>query len=137
MDEKSKSLLTKVTEDRLECALASSEDEAKRKLAFSEAMDAMDKQIELAKLEASHREHIEKQRAEDKRNRREDEFKREEARKNRNIQIATFFVGMIVPPIIDVVRKTYFANHVAKLEEFDTFTTSAGKGISSWFRWKD
>lgn len=137
MDEKSKALLAKVAEDRLERALQTGKDEVERKHAFNEAMAVMDKQIELERLEVTHREHIEKQRNEEKWNRREDAFKREEAKKARNVQIAMFVAGLIVTPTIDVLRKTFFANHVAKLEEFDTFTSQAGKGISSWFRWKD
>ena len=137
MDENNRVLLTKVVSDRLECALSSSEDPTKRKLAFAEAMEAVNKQIEVDKLEASHQEHIEKQRAEEKRCRREDEFKRVEARKARNTQIGIFVAGLIVSPIIEVVSKTLYANHIAKLEEFDTFTSEAGRGIASWFRWKN
>ena len=135
MDNQNKDLLTKVIENRLERALNGNGSE-EDKLAFKEAMEAVGKQIEVEKIELSHEEANKKMKIEEEKNLRDEEAAKEKERKDRLVQISIFAAGLIAGPVIEVITKTIYANKICKLEQFETFTTSAGRGISSWFRFK-
>lgn len=134
MENDNRILLDKVIKDRLEAALRSDSEEAKQ--AFKEAMDAVSKQIEFDKIDVAHEEQLAKMKMEEDKNLREEAANEEKLRKDRYVQIGIFTAGLIATPIIEVVTKTIYANKICRLEQFDTFTTSAGRGISSWFRFK-
>ena len=134
MENENRILLDKVIKDRLEAALKSDSEEAKQ--AFKEAMDAVSKQIEFDKIDVAHEEQLAKMKMEEDKNLREEAANEEKLRKDRYVQIGIFAAGLIATPIIEVVTKTIYANKICRLEQFDTFTTSAGRGISSWFRFK-
>ena len=112
MDDKNRELLGKVVEDRLKRALNSNPDEDDA--SFKEAMDAVDKQLDLDKIEAS----------------------REQAKKDRLVQVGTFAAGLVVAPVIDGLIKRGFAKMLCTFEKDYTFTTTAGKTLSSLFRFK-
>lgn len=57
-------------------------------------------------------------------------------KKEIDIKLVTFAGSVLLVPVIDTVCKKNLAKYIAKIEEFDTFTSSAGRSISSWFRWK-
>lgn len=135
MEDQNKILLTKVIENRLERALNGNGGE-EDKLAFKEAMEAVSKQIEFEKIELSHEEAAEKMKIEKEKNLRDEAAAKEKDRNDRIVQIGIFTAGLIAGPAIEVITKTIYANKICKLEQFETFTTSAGRGISSWFRFK-
>lgn len=134
MENENRILLDKVIKDRLEAALKSDSEEAKQ--AFKEAMDAVSKQIEFDKIDVAHEEQLAKMKMEEDKNLREEAANEEKLRKDRYVQIGIFAAGLIATPIIEVVTKSIYADKICRLEQFDTFTTSAGRGISSWFRFK-
>ena len=123
MDEKNRELLGKVIENRLERALFTDSEEDDR--AFKEAMDAVGKQIE-----------IDKMKAEEEKNLREEETKKKEARIDRIVQIAIFGSGLILGPIIEIACKKGYAKMLCEFEKDYTFTTTAGRGLSNLFRFK-
>ena len=141
MDNKNRELLESVIQNRLMRAeISDGEEDA---LAFKEAMSALDKAIELDKLKASHDEQVEKLKIEKERlkvetekNLRDEASKKEEAKKERMVQIATFLVGLFGGAAIDYFAKKKFAKLICEFEKDYTFTTSAGKGVSGIFRWK-
>lgn len=106
MNEQNKELLNEVVEDRLNLALTE-EDEDKNKTAFKEAMEAVNKCIDLEKVEKS----------------------TDESVKNRKIQLITFGAGLVLAPIIEVICKNHFVNKVGKIEQMETFTSSAGRSL--------
>lgn len=55
--------------------------------------------------------------------------------KDRQSRWLTFGVGLVAAPVIDTIAKTFLASKICKMEQFDSFTSSAGKSISSWFKW--
>lgn len=137
MENENRVLLSRVINDRLEASLNPiiGSDEAKQ--AFKDAMEALDKQIEFDKIDVSHEEQVAKMKMEEEKNLRDEAANEEKLRKDRMIQIGIFAAGLIATPIIEVVTKTIYANKICRLEQFETFTTSAGRGISSWFRFKN
>lgn len=135
MEDQNKILLTKVIENRLERALNDEGGEGDR-LAFKEAMEAVSKQIELERVELSHEEAIAKMKIDEDKNFRDEMAAREKEQKDRMVQIGIFAAGLLAGPVIEVITKTIYANKICKLEQFETFTTSAGRGISSWFRFR-
>lgn len=138
MEEKNRELLNKVIEDRLTKALQSDVGvEDYDNTAFKEAMDAVNKQIDLYKADVSYQEWIDKLENEKAEHLREEDQKKEETKLNHVIHIATFAAGILLPPVLDIICKTYYAKRVCEYEQTDTFTTSAGRGISTWFRFKN
>lgn len=121
MKDETKELLEEVTVKRLSESLANSGEEEDE--SFEEAMKSVDKLIELEKLEAEKDARLS-----------EDEFRKKEASNNRKIQIATFVVGLVVAPVIDLAAKKSLAKFIGTVEQMEYFTSSAGKSISSWFR---
>lgn len=134
MEQENRILLYKVIKDRLEKALNNDSEEAKQ--AFKEGMDAVGKQIELEKIDVAHEEQLAKMKMEEDKNLRDEAANEEKLRKDRYVQIGIFAAGLIATPIIEVVTKSIYADKICRLEQFETFTTSAGRGISSWFRFK-
>ena len=136
MDERNRELLKEVIEDQLEKALASDVGDEESKQAFKEAMDAVSKQIEFDKIETSHEEQNKKLETEEKRSRREEEAKKEEARKERIADICKFGAGLVVAPLVEFTFKKTFAKMLCEFEKDYTFSTTAGRSLSSLFRFK-
>lgn len=137
MTERNNELLDQVIENRLEQVLypdASSEED---KHAFKEAMEALNKKIELEKIETSHRDQITKLEMEKERNHRDEIVKIEEAKRDRIVQIGLFVGGAVLSPLIERWIKTGYAKMLCEFEKDYTFTTSAGRALSSLFRFKN
>lgn len=106
MDTVNRTLLAEVTKKRLEEALSEGDDE-KREIAFKEAMVAVEKEIEIEKNKT-----------------------------DRIIQIGTFSAGLVLTPLVDFAFKKAFAKMLCEFEKDYTFTTTAGRSLSSLFRFK-
>ena len=61
---------------------------------------------------------------------------RKGAKVDTTVKVVTFAGGLVLAPVIETVCKRYLAGFIGKVEQMETFTSSAGRGISSWFRWK-
>ena len=136
MDETNRGLLEKVVENRLNAALQSNADSDDGKTKFKEAMDAVSKQIELDKLDASRQAELERVKMEHEKNLREEQTKTEEAKKDRMVQVGTFIGGLLLAPVIEVACKKGYAKMLCEFEKDYTFTTSAGRALSGLFRFK-
>ena len=143
MDDKNRELLEGVIEERLRLVQFADPENEVNKAMFKEAMEALSKQIEFDKIDASHKEQVEKLKIENERlkaecekNLRDETAKKKEAAKDRWVQIGIFGAGLVVAPIIEHVSKKGFARYICEFEKDYTFTTSPGRSLSSLFRFK-
>lgn len=120
MLKKNRDLLEEVTQNRLEEALSSTDDD-KKAAAFKEAMEALNKQIEISKIDASND---------------EEESKLKEAKKDRIIRCVELGATVLLTPVLDYAFKKSFAKIICSFEKDYTFTTTAGKTFGGLFRFK-
>ena len=109
-------LLEDVIKNRLEIAEHDVESEESKR-AFKEAMEAIDRMIQIEKIEVSRK-------------------TEEEQKKNdifRIIEVAGVPVGLFV---LDCLFKRYYMRTVCNFEKDYTFTTTPGKSISGLFKFK-
>ena len=109
-----KELLEKVINDRLEKSLSEDIDPEMKKVYFKEAMEALDRQNEID---------------------RSDSMKKEQNlnRVIRYVEVAAVPAGLM---LLDSLFKWRFMKTVCNFEKDYTFTTTPGRSISSFFRWK-
>lgn len=124
-------LLEQVIKDRLKVALDDLEsDESKR--AFKEAMEAIDRMIQIERIDVSRLELESKDRLEESKLNKS----KEEQRKNdilRIVEVVAVPVGLFV---LDCLFKRYYMRSVCNFEKDYTFTTTPGKSISGLFKFK-
>ena len=109
-----KEKLEQVIDNRLGIALEKDVTSDEGKQAFKEAMEAMDRKIQLEKISDAEK----------------------EQKKNRIIKIVEVAAIPVALFVADVAFKTYYMKTVCNFEKDYTFTTSPGKGLSSLFRFK-
>ena len=137
MTKENMNLLDEVIKNRLEQVRQPDANSDEDKQAFREAMEALNKKIELEKIEVSHLEQIKRMEMEEEQNLRDEIVKVEEAKKDRWVQIALFVGGALLVPAVDHLRTTNYIKKLCNFEKDYTFTTSAGRGLtSSLFRFK-
>lgn len=119
MNERTKMLLAELIEQRLQEALNS--DGKNRADRVDEAMKALDRQIELSKLE---NESFEQNKAKD------------DSKWGMIIKAAEIGATILIVPAIDYLCKRAFAERICTFEKEDTFRTQAGKSLSGLFRFK-
>ena len=61
---------------------------------------------------------------------------RKGAKVDTTIRIMTFMGGLVLTPVITTVCQRNLAKFIGTVEQMETFTSSAGRSLSSWFRWK-
>ena len=123
MNYENKELLNEVIQDRLVKAQSMNTDDAK--IAFGQAMDAIDRQIELSKFKASHDEQLEKQ-----------ELAKKEARNTWIIRGVEIGLTCVAVPVIQYCCNKGFAKMMCNFEKDYTFTTTAGRSLSRLFNFK-
>lgn len=52
------------------------------------------------------------------------------------IRVATFVGGVVITPVVTTFCQKHLAKFIGTVEQMETFTSSAGRSMSSWFRWK-
>ena len=66
--------------------------------------------------------------------------KTEDARKgaktDTTVRIMTFVGGLLLTPVITTLCQRSLAKFIGEVEQMETFTSMAGRSMSSWFRWK-
>lgn len=140
MNKANKELLEQVVNTKLELVLDSTDEEKEDKIIFKEAMDAIDRTIELDKLEAAEREFKEKLKADEKE--REEKLKADEMFKKQQIKwdLVKFGIELgatvILIPTINYAFNTRYATRICNFEKDYTFTTTPGKGLGSLFRFR-
>jgi hypothetical protein len=158
MNEENRELLTNVVKDRLEAALdnegGTEEEKAEAKLAFREAMEAIDRVIELKKLDDSNQERsaqreierskiaeanlelVSRNALEEKKISTEAEIRKKEFKKNFTLRCIEVGGALLLAPIIETGCKKVFAKVICNFEKDYTFTTSAGRSLGGLFRFK-
>lgn len=124
MNKDNEKLLNEVINDRLAGAVGCDSFED-RSASLDQAMKAIDRQVELTKLEDARNEKL-----------RNEQFKMEEARKDRTIRWVEVIGTLALAPVIDYVVKNKFATRICNFEKDYTFTTQAGRSLSNLFRFK-
>lgn len=119
MIDENKKLLDEVIKNRLNTAMSSDAEAAKRDAAFEQAMKAIDRQIELSKLDASSDEQVNKQTTAKK-----------EAYVNWAIRVAEVVLGLVAMPVIKHRMGRRDMRDLCMFEKDYTFTTSAGKSCA-------
>lgn len=109
-----KELLEKVIQNRLENSLSEDMTPEEKKEAFKEAMDAIDRSIELERAEIAKKEQL----------------------PNRIIRVAEVAAVPVVLAGVDIFSKWKFMKTVCNFEKDYTFTTTPGRSISGLFRFK-
>ena len=109
-----KDLLEKVIKDRLTLALSDDVGSESEKENFKEAMEAIDRAIELEKIEQA----------------------KEEQVKNRVIKYIEIAAIPAALMTLDFLFKRKYMKDVCNFEKDYTFTTTPGRSISSFFRFK-
>jgi hypothetical protein len=61
---------------------------------------------------------------------------RKEAKIDTKIKVGIFIAGLIVTPVIDTLCKRSLAKFIGTVEQMETFTSTPGRSMSSWFKWK-
>ena len=125
MSEESKQLLDEVIENRLrEVRVPMPGDEADN-AAFKQAMDAIDRQIELSKIDAANDEQLKKQ-----------ELAQKEAKINMIIRCVELGLVTLAVPVIQYCCNMRYAKVMCNFEKDYTFTTSAGRSLSRLFQFR-
>ena len=125
MNDENKKLLDEVIKDRLETAKQSTADADGNNVAFRQAMEAIDRRIEIDKINASSKEQSKKQ----------DQSKKE-AEIAMWIQIAGLATSILIVPTLQHCYNMRYAKLMCNFEKDYTFTTSPGKAMSKFFNFK-
>ena len=88
-------------------------------------MEAIDKQLDIDRIDADER-----------RSFNEEAFKIEEARRGHKTQVFMYVAGLFVPIGVDLIAKLILVDKIGKVEQLESFTSTPGRSMSSWFRWK-
>ena len=184
MNDKNRDLLDRVVEKRLNDVLNKDLGTDDEKLAFKEAMDAIDRELTLRKLddsaytddanrglekekfeasrtektaliefeekkfktttdfeekklEYSNTEQVARRELDEKKQTNDEEHRKKESNRAFWIGIGTIVGTAIVGPTIQFITKKSFAKSICTFEKDYTFTTSAGRSLGSFFRFKD
>ena len=122
MDEERK-LLSEVAKARLNQVLKSHANDEECSDAFEQAMDAIDRELEFSRIEASREEQIAK-----------DEQSKREAKREVIIRCVEIGAAAIITPVVYYFTNKGFAKFVCLFEKDDYFSTTAGKSLSKLFR---
>ena len=53
------------------------------------------------------------------------------------VKIVTFGAGLVLTPVITTLCQRNLAKFIGTIEQMETFTSTPGRAMSSWFRWKN
>ena len=53
------------------------------------------------------------------------------------VKVTTFAAGLVLTPVITTLCQRSLAKFIGTVEQMETFTSTAGRSMSSWFRWKN
>ena len=65
------------------------------------------------------------------------EDSRKGAKTDTVVKVVTFAAGLVLTPVITTVCQRNLAKFIGTVEQMETFTSTAGRSMSSWFRWKN
>lgn len=123
MNEQNRGLLDEVIKDRLERTLDSNVNTDEAKVAFKEAMEAVDRQTEMSKLDVSREEQKKKQK-----------HAKLETALNVGVKVLEIGVLLVGVPLMNYCFNMKYAKELCHFEKDYTFSTQAGKATSKLFR---
>ena len=53
------------------------------------------------------------------------------------VKVTTFAAGLVLTPVITTICQRSLAKFIGTVEQMETFTSTPGRSMSSWFRWKN
>ena len=53
------------------------------------------------------------------------------------VKVTTFAAGLVLTPVITTFCQRSLAKFIGTIEQMETFTSTPGRSMSSWFRWKN
>ena len=62
---------------------------------------------------------------------------RQGAKTDMVVKVTTFAAGLVLTPVITTLCQRSLAKFIGTVEQMETFTSTAGRSMSSWFRWKN
>ena len=65
------------------------------------------------------------------------EDSRRSAKTDTVVKVTTFAAGLVLTPVITTFCQRSLAKFIGTIEQMETFTSTAGRSMSSWFRWKN
>ena len=65
------------------------------------------------------------------------EDSRKSAKTDTVVKVTTFVAGLVLTPVITTFCQRSLAKFIGTIEQMETFTSTAGRSMSSWFRWKN
>lgn len=138
MNEKDlKELLAEVAADRLQYALeCKPDDEDYDDQAFDEGITAVKAYTELMKADDAHSEELGRQELEEKKQESDKEFKMSESTKEKIMKGIELGCVVVITPVIGYLSNKGLAKFLCKAEQFETFTTTAGRSLGKMFKFK-
>ena len=137
-----KNLMADVATERLAYAQVRKAGDAEADKAFEQGITAAKICIEMTKMDDTHEEQVEQRRIEVERQDlerekqiREEELKRKQARNDRIIKGIEIAATVILVPVVGLLCNKAQINHVGKLEQFEVFTSTAGRSAGKMFKW--
>lgn len=64
------------------------------------------------------------------------EHARKGAKVDTAVRVVTFVGGLVLTPVITTLCQRNLAKFIGTVEQMETFTSTPGRSMSSWFRWK-
>lgn len=65
------------------------------------------------------------------------EADKETANRDLWVKIGMFTAGLVMTPVIDTLCKGRLVKLIGTVEQMETFTSTPGRSMSSWFKWKN
>ena len=132
-DQNLKQLMADVATERLELAKQSSPGTEEAEVAFKQGVTAFNAYTELVKAEDAHEELVERRELEKQKQDREESARRKERISNgiiKGLEIG----AMIAAPVVGYFCNKKLAAFLCEVEQFETFTTTAGKSLGRMFK---
>ena len=65
------------------------------------------------------------------------EDSRRSAKTDTVVKVTTFAAGLVLTPLVTTFCQQHLAKFIGTIEQMETFTSTPGRSMSSWFRWKN
>ena len=65
------------------------------------------------------------------------EDSRRSAKTDTVVKVTTFAAGLVLTPLVTTFCQKHLAKFIGTIEQMETFTSTPGRAMSSWFRWKN
>ena len=131
-----KELMGTVAAERLDYARNCDAGDDAGDKAFEQGITAFKAYVEMAKIDDAHNEEIDRRELEREKQLREEELKRETAKKDRWMKGIEIGLVVVAAPIIGMVCNKNLAKFICKAEQFETFTSTAGRSLGKMFKFK-